>query len=111
MIFFKIFSIIISLVVITKTTYDFKKKNESLVMFLFWLITWIAVIVIALFPYLIEKINLLIGGAGSGINSFIGAAFIFMFFIVYRIYTKTNRLENQLHQMVLNIGLRDIKEE
>jgi len=110
MIIVKLFSIIIGLVVISKTIHDYKKGKESLVMCLFWLITWASIILLTLFPILIYKINSLISGNGPGINTFIGAAFVFMFFVVYRVYTKANRLERQIHDMVMKIGLKDLEE-
>jgi hypothetical protein len=105
----KILSIVLGLVVISKTFLDYRKEKESLTMFLFWLITWGSVITFSIFPTLIERFNKLIGEQGSGVNTFIGAAFVFLLFITYRVYTKANRLEQQLHQMVMKLGLKDIE--
>jgi len=109
MIFIKLFSLILGLVVISKTIHDYKKKKENVVMFLFWLIIWAVIIILAFFPFLIDEINDLLGGGGSGVNTFMGAAFVFLFFITYRVYTKANRLERQIHEMVMKLGLRDIE--
>ena len=111
MIILKILSLILGLVVITKTIHDYKKKKESFVMFIFWMIIWTAIIVLAIFPLLIDKINLMIGGVGSGANTFIGAAIVFLFFITYRVYTKANRIERQIHDMVMKLGLKNIDKD
>ena len=109
-IFAKSLSIVLGLVVISKAYLDFKKKNDSIFMFVFWVITWMVVIIFSLFPFLINEINQLIGAEGSGVNTFIGTAFVFLLFVTYRVYTKANRLEKQIHEMVMEIGLRDVME-
>ncbi len=105
----KVLSIALGLIVISKTFLDFRKEKESLTMFVFWLITWGSVITLSVFPTLIEKFNQLVGSQGNGVNTFIGAAFVFLLFITYRVYTKANRIEQQLHQLVMKLGLRDIE--
>lgn len=107
----KIFSVLLGLIVITKTLHDFKKKNESLMMLFFWLIIWIIIIILALFPIMIDRITSLLGDTGNGVNTFLGAAFVFLLFITYRVYAKANRLERQMHDMVMKLGLRDIEKE
>jgi hypothetical protein len=107
----KILSIALGLIVISKTFLDFKKEKESLIMFIFWLITWGTVITLSVFPTLIESFNQFVGSQGNGVNTFIGAAFVFLLFITYRVYTKANRIEQQLHQMVMKMGLKEIEEE
>lgn len=110
MIIAKILSILFGLIVISKTWLEFRKKNESIVMSLFWIIIWASIIVLSLFPALIDQLGSLLGDKSNSINTFIGAAFIFLFFITYRIYTKANRLERQMHEMVMKLGLKDIEQ-
>ncbi|MFA6963147.1 MAG: DUF2304 domain-containing protein [Patescibacteria group bacterium] len=107
----KILSMVIGIVVITKTFHDFRKKKENLIMSLFWIFTWLAVMVLAIFPPIIDEINRAIGGNDSGLNTFFGAAFVFLFFVTYRIYIKAHRLERQIHRMVMKIGLKDFEKQ
>lgn len=74
----------------------------------FWLITWTSIIILAYYPFLIDKINLMIGNKGNGVNTFLGAAFVFLLFITYRVYSKANRIERQIHDMVMKLGLKNI---
>lgn len=110
-IFAKVLSIILGLVVISKAYLDFKKKNDGLFMFLFWVITWLSVILFSLYPSLIDRINQFVGEEGSSVNTFIGAAFVFLLFVTYRVYTKANRLEKQIHEMTMKLGLKDLDQE
>jgi hypothetical protein len=107
----KIFSVILGLTVVTKTYYDFKKGNENIVMFSFWIITWISIMVISIDPNLVVTIANRIGDNGVGIGTFLGIAFVFLFYVTYRIYAKANRLERTLRDLVIKIGLKDLNEE
>lgn len=105
----KIISVILGVLVITKTLTDYRRKQEGLTMVIFWLSAWTAIVILALFPILVEKINLLIGQQGTGINTFLGASFVFLFFVTYRIYTKAERMERKMHDLVMKLGLKDLE--
>ncbi len=109
-IFSKILAIILAAMVISKTYLDLKKHREVLTTFLFWTIAWIAVVYVALDPGLFIKIVNKLSDSGTGFGTFFGLAFIFLFFITYRIYTKANRLEQQIKEIVMKIGIKEIKE-
>lgn len=109
-IFARILSVILGLIVISKTYLDYKKKYDGATMFAFWVITWLIVIFLSIYPAAIEIINRKIGenGTGTGLNTFFGSAFVFLLFVTYRVYTKANRLERKIHDMVMKLGLREI---
>ena len=107
----KIFSIIIGLTAISKTYYDYKKHRESMVMFLFWTITWVLIVTASLFPSLIISFISKNGDNGVGAGTFIGVAFVFVFFIAYRVYVKANRLEQDIKRIVMELGTKDIKKQ
>ncbi|MEI8143288.1 MAG: DUF2304 family protein [Candidatus Berkelbacteria bacterium] len=105
----RIIAIILSLVSITKTYYDLKKHTESITMFIFWLLVWGAVIVAALFPINIMQIAANIGQKGIGIGTFLGLVLVFLLFVIYRVYVKANRIEKQVRDMVMKLGLKDVE--
>lgn len=107
MIFVKILSILLGIIAISKAYLDWKSKNDSFIVFLFWIFSWVIVIIFSLYPILISKINFLAGQQGTGVNTFIGASFVFILFVIYRIYRKANRLEKQIQKIVTEIGLKD----
>jgi len=104
----RILSILLGLIVVSKSYFDYKKKNESLFMFLFWLFTWSTIIILSIFPYLIELVSKMVGDEGTGVNTFVGASIVFLFFVTYRVYTKANRLERKIQEMVMKLGLKDL---
>ena len=91
----QIFTVALALIAITKSYLGFRAKLESLQLFLFWLLTWSGIIVIAIF------------GGRSGVGTFFGMALVFLFFIVYRIYLKIERLEQNLARTIQELALRD----
>lgn len=109
--FVKIISFLLGLMVISKTYLDYKKKSESLFMFLFWTLAWIGIIVISLFPEIIDQALQISKAQKIGTGTFLGIAIVFLFFIIYRVYIKANRLEKKIHDMVMKLGLKDIDDE
>jgi len=107
----KILSIVLGLTVIAKTYLDYKKKHTGLVMFLFWTIAWLIIIGVSLYPIIIDRINAAVGDNTSGITAFLSIAFIFIFFVTYRVYVKANRLEQKIQEMVVKLALKDLEEK
>jgi len=109
--FVKIISLVLGLMVISKTYLDYKKKNESFFMFIFWTVAWIGIIIVSLFPELINEALEISSAQKIGTGTFLGIALVFLFFIIYRVYIKANRLEKKIHDMVMKLGLKDIDDE
>lgn len=110
-IFVKIISLTLCVMVISKTYLDYKKKNESLVMLYFWTLAWVGIIIIALFPEIIGSALQISRAEQIGTGTFLGIAIVFLFFVIYRVYIKANRLEKKIHDMVMKLGLKDIEEK
>jgi hypothetical protein len=104
----KIFALFLGSLVITKSFHDFRRGKENVTMFSFWTITWIAVIVVALDPLIIENVMRRFGGR-TGIGTFTSMALVFILYVLYRVYQKSNRIENQLREMVTKLGLKDLE--
>lgn len=104
-------AIFFTVLVITKTFYDFRKHQESLAMFLFWSITWLGIAYVAIMPGVFYVFIQNMADENVGIGTFVGTAFIFLFFITYRIYVKANRIEKQIHNLVMKLGIGEIKNQ
>ena len=105
----KIIALVLGLIVISKTLTDFRKKQENWQMFLFWMIVWGSIIFIAYDPNIINQVIAHFGYGSYTIGQIFGIGFVFIMFIVYRIYVKANRLEQQLNQLIRNIALSNLK--
>jgi hypothetical protein len=54
------------------------------------------IVIIALFPSIIDSIIIFAGGGRAGLGTFFGMAIVYLFFIVYRIYVKLGRIEQSV---------------
>ena len=105
----QIVALVFGLIVIAKTLTDFRNKQENWLMFLFWLILWLGIIFIAFYPMIISRTISRLGDSRLTVSQVIGAGFVFILFVVYRVYIKANRLEKQMNQIVRKIALKDVK--
>ena len=102
----KIFSIVLAGVAISKSYVDFRSKRESVQMFLFWTVTWVGIVVVALFPSIVDSL-IALGGGRVGIGTFLGMALVFLFFLMYRMYVRLERLEQKLTLVVQDLALKE----
>ncbi len=103
----KIFSLALAIVAVSKSYVDFRARLESLPMFVFWTATWAVIVAFALFPFLVDVLLSFSGTERVGLGTFFGMALVFLYFIVYRIYVKLERIEQNLTKTVQEIALRD----
>ena len=103
----KFLSFLLAAIAISKSYLDFRAKIESLQMFVFWIVTWTAIVVIALFPSIIDILILSFGGGRTGLGTFFGMGLVFLFFIVYRLYVKIERIQQTLTKTIQEFALRD----
>ena len=104
--FAQVFAIFFSILVIAKSYLSLKQHRESVVMTLFWSVTWLGIVVIALYPDLIDK---LLGKAGNraGTGTILAIGLIFIYFVIYRIYVKADRIEKKLNNIVRSLAIKD----
>jgi len=107
----RIIAILLGVIVISKVYLDYKKRTIGLTVFLFWVIAWLGIIVLSLYPIMIDRINRAIGEDSTGLTAFFAISFVFIFFVVYRIYTRANRLEKMISDMVIKLGMRDLEDK
>ena len=103
----QIFSVLLAVVAISKSYVDFRSHLESLQMFIFWTATWIAIVIVAVFPAVIDIIINSFGGGRAGLGTFFGMVIVFLFFVVYRVYVKLERIEQRLTKTVQELALRE----
>src|SRR2546421_11564574 len=102
----KIFSFFLAAIAISKSYVDFRGKVESLQIFVLWVITWSAIVIVALFPSIVDVL-ISFGGGRTGLGTFFGMALVFLFFVVYRMYVKIGRIEQNLIKTIQELALRD----
>lgn len=101
----KLIAITLGLLSITKSYLDYRKRQEPLLMFLFWSALWLLAVAVVVYPPLIDTLILRTADQTLTVGSIMSLAFIFMLYIVYRVYTKAARIEYQQAQLVRKLGL------
>ncbi len=104
----KLLAVILALTTIAKSYLDFKKKQETLIMFVFWSVIWIIATTLVVYPLLIERINQFTKDYTLTLGSVVSLAFIFMLYIIYRVYAKAARIEYQLNNLARKISLNQL---
>ena len=102
----QIFSILLAAIAISKSYVDFRARVESLQMFIFWIFTWAMIVLVALFPSIVD-ILLSFGFGRSGLGTFFGMALVFLFFVVYRLYVKVERMNQKVTKTIQDLALKD----
>lgn len=102
----KVLALLFTLLVTIKSYLAFRQRQETLVMFLFWTLTWLAIIAVAFYPDLITRI---LGERRVGVGSLLAVAVVFVYFVVYRVYVKADRIEKKMQEIVRQLALTDSK--
>jgi len=75
--------------------------------FLFWLFTWLGIVIVALFPSIIDYIIAVFGAGRAGLGTFFGMGLVFLYFIAYRMYVNIGRVEQKLTKTIQELALRE----
>ncbi len=102
----QVFSVLMAIIAISKSYVDFRGKVESFGVFLFWFLTWLSIVIVALFPSIIARL-IAAGGGQAGLGTFFGMVIVFLFFLVYRVYVRLKRVEQNLTATVREMALRE----
>lgn len=103
----KIIVTMFALFVLVKSYDEYRSRREPWPVFTFWITIWSAVVVFAYFPNLADYLSVRILGRQAGLGTFISVAIVFLLFLSYRIYLKTERLEQDLNQLTSDIALHE----
>jgi len=103
----KVFSVALAAIAISKSYVDFRARMESVQMFLVWTLTWVTIVLVALFPSIVDIILEYSGSGRSGLGTIFGMGLVFVLFMVYRIYVKLERVEKNVTKMVQDLALKD----
>jgi small membrane protein len=103
----KVFSVILAVIAISKSYVDLRARSESVQMFIFWVVTWTMIVLVALFPAIIDVLIATSGYGRTGLGTVFGMGLVFLFFVVYRIYVKMERVEQKLTKTIQELALKD----
>src|SRR5437667_11739558 len=97
-IFVKGFSLALAAIAISKSYVDFRARRESLQMFLLWSLTWTGVVVVALFPSIVDVILAYPTSRGAGLGVLFGMGLVFVLCLASRSYVQVEGVEQKVIQ-------------
>jgi len=101
----QVFATLLGILVLSRVYTDWKSKKESVVMTVFWAITWVGILLISFYPDLVTRIINLFGGERTGLGTVFGMGLVFVLYISYRVYVKSNRVEKALNKLIRKIAV------
>ncbi len=101
--------LVLSFAALGKVLADYRKKNESRTMLVFWLLLWLGVIVVIISPTILDFVIAKILGPRQSIGTLLGFGMIVLLFLVYRVYIKAERVERMLKKYVTDLALQELK--
>lgn len=105
----KIVLVIFILFVVSKVAWRFKDKAISLQEFILWSIFWLGVGFVVIFP---ETTSLVANwlGVGRGVDLVIYISVLILFYLVFRVLVRLDKIESDVTKIVREIALNK-KEE
>ena len=104
----QIVGLLFGLFMIYYTFINYKKKEFTAKEFGFWVAAWIAVIVIAFFPSLLDPI-VKYGGFFRALDVLIVSGFLFLIGFIFYTYTITKKTQKQVESVVRVLALKKRK--
>ncbi len=99
----QIIVVLFSLFAISRVFLRYKDKKLTINQFIFWCIIWAGLITLTLFPKLTSPLSRILGvGRGSDIFIYLGIALLF--YIVFRIYVKTEEQDQNITKLVRELA-------
>ena len=86
----------------------YKRKEFTAKEFVFWLVLWVLLIVISLFPYILDPISKKLNFARN-FDLIVIAGFLFLILAIFYTYTLAKKNQKQLEAIVREISIRKKK--
>lgn len=101
----------ISALALIKSFDEFRRGREPWPVFAVWVIAWGSIVLVAIFPQITDWVRLHILGPDAGIGTIVGIAIVFLLFLCYRLYLKSERTERTLNQLISDLAISELKRE
>jgi hypothetical protein len=83
---------------------NYSQEKSDLWSFLVWLVVWVSVIIFTVHPTLAGQLAKTLG-IGRGTDLVFYIAFLILFYLSFRLYTKTTAVESDVTEMVKHVAL------
>lgn len=88
--------------------FKFKKRKIPLAQFIIWIIIWGLIFIGVIFPEVTTVLaNIL--NVGRGMDALIYFSIIFLFYIIFQLYLKLEKMNREITKLVKEIALKEKK--
>ena len=101
----QVVGIVIALFSLLMVLIRFRKKQISLREFSLWGVFWIILGVFIVYPYLMSRLATLVG-VGRGVDVIVYLGLILLFYLVFKINVRMERIEQDITKIVKEEALR-----
>ncbi len=92
---------VFSLFALSRVILRSKDKSISFRESIFWVLIWITIAGLTIFPQITDKISTVVG-IGRGVDATFFVAIIFLFYIIFRLYVKIDQLDRDITSLTIN---------
>ncbi len=108
----KLIAAFFAAIVLIKSYDEYRHKREPLPVLALWVASWACVLVVAFYPSTVEWLaNSKILGEKTGLGTVLGIGIVFLLFLSYRLYLKTERIERIMNQLISELAQKDWPEK
>ena len=98
-------AVILIILVLIKTIVDFKKNKITPSAFLFWLTLWLVILVVVVLPQVTVFLAMLLG-IGRGMDVAVYFSILFIFFILFKIIARLEKMKQEITKIVQEDALQ-----
>jgi len=95
-----------AVLVIFRTILNFKKKRVVPKTFIFWMGLWVIVIIATVLPQSTSILSKILG-VGRGVDVAVYFSILLIFFLLYKIMVRLEKIEHEITQIVRHLALKD----
>ena len=104
----QIAGILFGLFMIYYSFLNYKKKEFTVKEFAFWTVVWIFLIIVTLFPYILDPIVKYFGFFRA-LDVLIVSGFLFLIIAIFYTYTLTRKTQKQVEAVVREVAIKRAK--
>ena len=101
---YQIIIFIISIIAILFSVKKYHEDNFSLATFVAWIVLWLLVIIVSVFPNITTSIASLFG-LGRGLDALYIAAIILSYYAMFKLYNKMDEQRKRINELVSEIAI------
>lgn len=106
----KYFFLIILILLCFRTIVKWRAKDLRFGEFIFWLFLWVAIAVVVLYPKTSTIVaNML--GVGRGADLLIYSSLLLIFYLLFRIFMRLEKIKRQITKVVIDQALKENKND